>query len=177
MSPQQCQTTRRSVNSECSPARGRGPAPAQHRSTAPRGRRRAAPGSRPRPRRQPPTTRPPPTTTGWREARCPVVSNLPLPRVMQQRCHHASASARNPYWPPMPRPRLRAATPDQRLGRLSSPLRTEFFPPANGNRLYQRRVRAEQGNEDVTIASAGGLSLHTLLSHNTGQRNFPFKLN
>jgi hypothetical protein len=153
------------------------PAPAQHRSTAPRGRRRAAPGSRPRPRRQPPTTRPPPTTTGWREARCPVVSNLPLPRVMQQRCHHASASARNPYWPPMPRPRLRAATPDQRLGRLSSPLRTEFFPPANGNSLYQRRVRAEQGNEDVTIASAGGLSLHTLLSHNTGQRNFPFKLN
>jgi hypothetical protein len=30
---------------------------------------------------------------------------------MQQRCHHASASARSPSWPPMPRPRLqRAAT-------------------------------------------------------------------
>jgi hypothetical protein len=42
------------------------------------------------------------------------------------------------------------------------------------NRVFEirggrtRRLRAEQGNEDVTIASAGGLSLHTLLSHNTG---------
>jgi hypothetical protein len=47
-------------------------------------------------------------------------------RVMQQRCRHASASARSPSWQPMPRPRLqRAATTGQR--RLSSPLRNRIF--------------------------------------------------
>jgi hypothetical protein len=40
-----------------------------------------------------------------------VVSNRPLHRAMQQRCHHASASARSPSWPPIPHPHLqRAAT-------------------------------------------------------------------
>ena len=39
------------------------------------------------------------------------LSNRPLHRAMQQRCHHASASALSPSWPSMPRPRLqRAAT-------------------------------------------------------------------
>jgi hypothetical protein len=57
------------------------------------------------------TPRPPPTTTGRRKGGCPVVRNRPLHRTMQQRCHHASASARSPSWPPMPRPHLqRAAT-------------------------------------------------------------------
>jgi len=60
---------------------------------------------------QPLTTRSLPTTTGRRKSGHPVVSNRPLHRVMQQRCHHASASARSPSWPPMPRPRLqRVAT-------------------------------------------------------------------
>jgi hypothetical protein len=41
----------------------------------------------------------------------PVVSNRPLHRAMQQRCHHASSSARSPSWLHIPRPRLqRAAT-------------------------------------------------------------------
>jgi hypothetical protein len=44
----------------------------------------------------------------------PVVSNRPLHSVMQQRCHHASASARSPSWPPMPRPRLQRAATDRR---------------------------------------------------------------
>jgi hypothetical protein len=57
------------------------------------------------------TPRPPPTTTGRRKGGCPVVSNRPLHRAMQQRCQHASASAQSPSWPPMPRPHLqRAAT-------------------------------------------------------------------
>jgi hypothetical protein len=43
------------------------------------------------------------------KGRCPVVSNWPLHHAMQQRCHHASASARSPSWPPMPRPCLQRA--------------------------------------------------------------------
>jgi hypothetical protein len=108
----------------CTPTRGRGPSPAQDRRAATCGQRRAAPGSRPRrrpPRRHNPPRHSPPTTTGWRQDRYPVVSKRPLHSAMQQRCHHASASARSPSWPPMPRPRLqRAATPGQR--RLSSQL-------------------------------------------------------
>jgi hypothetical protein len=65
----------------------------------------------PAPPPQPPTPRPPPTTTGWREERCPVVSKRPLHRAMQQRCHHASASARSPSWLPMPRLRLHQPHP------------------------------------------------------------------
>jgi hypothetical protein len=39
---------------------------------------------------------------------------------MQQRCHHVSASARSPSWPPMPRPRLqRAATARREKVQLS----------------------------------------------------------
>ena len=73
------------------------------------------PGPPPPPQSAPPTqpltTRSLPTTTGRRKGGHPVVSNRPLHRAMQQRCHHASASARSPSWPPMPRPRLqRAAT-------------------------------------------------------------------
>jgi hypothetical protein len=109
--PQQQDT----VHRELSQARGRGPAQAQDRRAAPHGRWRAAPGARPRcspPRRPSPTRHaPPPTTTGCRKGGSPVISNRPLHRAMQQRCHHASESARSPPFPPMPRPRLqRAAT-------------------------------------------------------------------
>jgi hypothetical protein len=38
------------------------------------------------------TTRPPPTTTGRRKGGYPVVSNRPIHRAMQQRCHHVSHS-------------------------------------------------------------------------------------
>jgi hypothetical protein len=62
------------------------------------------------PRRRPPCRRNlprhapcQPQQEGWK-GRCPVVSNRPLHRAMQQRCHHASASARSPSSPPMPRP-------------------------------------------------------------------------
>ena len=45
------------------------------------------------------------------KGRCPVVSNRPLHSVMQQRCHHSSASARSPSSLTMPRLCLqRAAT-------------------------------------------------------------------
>jgi len=72
---------------------------------------RAPPPQGPAPQTQPHTTRSLPTTTGLRKGGCPVVSNLPLPPTMQQRCHHTSVSARSPSWPTMPRPRLhRAAT-------------------------------------------------------------------
>jgi hypothetical protein len=72
---------------------------------------RAPPPPTPAPLPQPLATRSLPTTTGRRKGGHPVVSNRPLHRAMQQRCHHASASARSPCWPTMPRPRLqRAAT-------------------------------------------------------------------
>ena len=75
------------------------------------GRARGPPPQQTDPQTQPHTPHSQPTTTGWRKGGCPVVSNLPLHSVMQQRCHHASASARSPSWPTMPRPRLqRAAT-------------------------------------------------------------------
>jgi hypothetical protein len=117
----------------CAPARGRGPAPAQDRRAAPHGRLRAAPGASrppppppPAPPPQPHTTRPPPTTTGRRKGGSPVVSNRPLHRAMQQRCHHASASARSPSWPPMPRPRLqRSAT--ARREKVQFPIREQNF--------------------------------------------------
>jgi hypothetical protein len=35
-----------------------------------------------------------------------VISKRPLHHAIQRRCHHASASARSPPWPPMPRPSL-----------------------------------------------------------------------
>ena len=47
---------------------------------------------------QPHTTLPPPTTTDRRKLGHPVVSNRTLHRAMQQRCHHASASARSPSY-------------------------------------------------------------------------------
>jgi len=47
---------------------------------------------------------------------------------MQQRCHHASASARSPSWPPMPRPRLqRAAT--ARREKVQLRIREQSFYP------------------------------------------------
>ena len=99
----------------CAPARGRWPAPAQDRCAAPHGRLRATPVLRPRrppPRHRCPTRHiPRQQQQGRRKGGHPVVSNRPLHRAMQQRCHHASASAPSPSWPPMPRSRLqRAAT-------------------------------------------------------------------
>jgi hypothetical protein len=58
----------------CGPRPGRAPAAARPAAVAPHA-----------------TPRPPPTTTGRRKGGCPVVNNRPLHRVMQQRCHHASA--------------------------------------------------------------------------------------
>jgi len=59
--------------------------------------------------------------------RCPFVSNRPLHRVLQQRCHHASASARSPSWPPIPCPRLQRAATD-RQQKISAPhCETEFL--------------------------------------------------
>ena len=51
---------------------------------------------------------------------------------MQQRCRHASASARSPSWPPMPRPRLqRAAT--ARREKVQLRIREQsFFPRVCG---------------------------------------------
>jgi hypothetical protein len=72
------------------------------------------------PRRRPPCPRNPPRHAPCQpqqeggKGRCPVVSNWPLHSAMQQRCHHASASARSPSSQTMPRPRLqRAATARQ----------------------------------------------------------------
>ena len=49
------------------------------------------------------------------EREYPVVSNWPLHRVMQQRCHHVtSASAQSQSWQPMPRPRLQQAATARR---------------------------------------------------------------
>ena len=94
---------------------GRGPSQSQDRRAALRGRRRAAPGTGRR--RRPPSPRNlpcqdplffvsartikrhhhhhpcQPQKDGWK-GRYPVVSNRPLHCAMQQRCHHASASAR-----------------------------------------------------------------------------------
>jgi len=99
----------------CAPARGRWPAPAQDRCAAPHGRMRATPVirlRRPPPRHRSPTRHVPrQQQQGLRKGGHPVVSNRPLHRAMQQRRHHASASAPSPSWPPMPRSRLqRAAT-------------------------------------------------------------------
>jgi hypothetical protein len=57
---------------------------------------RAPPPRTTAPPPQPLATRSLPTTTGQRKGGHPVVSNRPLHSVMQQRCHHASASARSP---------------------------------------------------------------------------------
>ena len=90
----------------CAPARGRWPAPAQDRCAAPHGRLRATPVLRPRrppPRHRSPTRHVPrQQQQDRRKGGHPVVSNRPLHRAMQQRCHHASASAPSPSWPPMP---------------------------------------------------------------------------
>jgi hypothetical protein len=60
--------------------------------------------------------------------------------VMQQRCHHASASARSPSWPPMPRPRLqRAAT--ARREKIQLRIREQSFfalPLARARRALRR---------------------------------------
>ena len=103
------------VHRELRPGTGKGAragAGPLRRATRPAaGPARAPPPPPTAPPPQPLTTRSLPTTTGRRKGGHPVVSNRPLHRAMQQRCHHASASARSPSWPPMPRPRLqRAAT-------------------------------------------------------------------
>jgi len=103
------------VHRELRPGTGKGAragAGPLRRATRPAaGPARAPPPPPPAPPPQPLATRSLPTTTGRRKGGHPVVSNRPLHRAMQQRCHHASASARSPSWPTMPRPRLqRAAT-------------------------------------------------------------------
>ena len=84
----------------CAPARGRWPAPAQDRCAAPHGRMRATPVirlRRPPPRHRSPTRHVPrQQQQGLRKGGHPVVSNRPLHRAMQQRRHHASASAPSP---------------------------------------------------------------------------------
>ena len=101
------------VHRELRPGTGKGASAGTgppRRATQPAaGRAQASPPPPPAPPPQPHTTRPPPTTTGRRQGGYPVVSNRPLHRAMQQRCHHASASARSPSWPPMPRPHLLAS--------------------------------------------------------------------
>jgi hypothetical protein len=119
---------------QCAPRHGEGGQ--RRRRTAapltPRGRQWAAPGSRPR--RRPPRRHNPPRHAPRQQQQdggktdvlsCANGPSWALHRAMQQRCHHASASARIPSWPPMPRPRLqRAATSGQR--RLRSPLRNRI---------------------------------------------------
>ena len=84
----------------CAPARGRWPTQAQDRCAAPHGWLRTAPVLRPlrRPPRHSSPTRHVPLQQqqGRRKGGHPVVSNRPLHRSMQQRCHHASASAPSP---------------------------------------------------------------------------------
>jgi hypothetical protein len=86
----------------CAPCTGKGDSagagPQRRATRQAAGRARAAPPPPTAPPTQPHTTRPPPTTTGLRKGGHPVVSNLPLHRAMQQRCHHASASARSLSW-------------------------------------------------------------------------------
>ena len=58
-------------------------------------------------------------------------NNLPLHRVMQQRCHHASAPARIPSWPPMPRPRPQRA----------AAVRPERIQPRIRNRIFYKHTQ------------------------------------
>jgi len=68
---------------------------------------------------------------------------------MQQRCHHASTSARSPSWPPIPRPRLQRAATARRekvqlrireqiffFAHLRRRLRVIFFP--SGSCCWER---------------------------------------
>jgi len=90
------------------------------------GRVRGPPPPQPALPPQPHTTRSPANNNRMEEGGgCPVVSNLPLHSVMQQRCH-ASASARSPSWPPMPRPRLHRATTARRE-KVKLPIREQNF--------------------------------------------------
>jgi hypothetical protein len=103
------------VHRELRPGTGKGAragaGPLRRTARPAAGLARAPPPPPPSPPTQPLATRSLSTTTGRRKGGHPVVSNRPLHHAMQQRCHHASASARSPSWPPMPRPRLqRAAT-------------------------------------------------------------------
>ena len=104
------------VHRELRPGTGKGasasagPMPRYTRQTE--GRTRAPPTPPPAPPQHPHTTSPPPTTTvRGNEDILSVVSNQSLHCVMQERCHHTSASDRIPSWPPMPPTSLqRAAT-------------------------------------------------------------------
>jgi hypothetical protein len=118
------------VHRELRPGTGKGAstvAGPPRRATRPAaGRARAPPPPPSAPPPQPHTTRPPPTTTGRRKGGSPVVSKRPLHRAMQQRCYHASASARSPSWPPMPRPRLQRAATALRE-KVQLPIREQNF--------------------------------------------------
>ena len=96
--PQQQDT----VHRELSPCTGKGArasaGPLRRVTRQAAGRARAQPPPPTALQSQPHTTRPPSTTTGRRKRGHPVVSNRPLHRTMQQRCHHASASARSQSW-------------------------------------------------------------------------------
>jgi hypothetical protein len=93
------------------------------------------------------------------KGRCPVVSNLPLHCAMQQRCHHASPSARSPSSPTMPRARLqRAATARQEKFQL--PIAAQNFRPVISKRPLHSRAAAKMspyiriGPEPVLAAHA-----------------------
>jgi hypothetical protein len=125
--PQQQDTVHRELRPGTGKGASTGAGPLGRATRPAAGRARAPPPPTTAPPQQPHTTRPPPTTTGRRKGEYPVVSNWPLHCAMQQRCHHASASARSPSWPPMPRPRLqRAAT--ARREKVQLLIREQSFP-------------------------------------------------
>jgi hypothetical protein len=77
---------------------------------------------------------------------------------MQQRCHHASASARSPSWQPMPRPRLqRAATARREKVQLrireqsSVHKNTELVPDSAGIRMYVRTTRQVPKDSEILV--------------------------
>ena len=93
------------------------------------------------------------------EMRTSCRQNRPLHRVMQQRCHHTSASDRSPSWPPMPRPRLQWAATARRekvqlrireqsfSNRLSTFYRTNQSPFPIPDRIPENQCHTVRGNE------------------------------
>jgi hypothetical protein len=70
---------------------------------------------------------------------CLPEAHGPSAVALQQRCHRASAPARRPSWPPMPRPRpQRPQLPGE--SRIRSPLRNRIFVDRSNTSL--RSVRA-----------------------------------
>jgi len=183
------------VHSELRPGTGKGasagagpPRSATRQSAGPV---RVLPPPPPAPRPQPYTPRSPPTTTGWRKGGCPVVSNRPLHRVMHQRCHHASVSARKPSWPPMPRLRLQRAATARRELKVQLPICGTEFPlldssvPSFDDRiqrwLWRYHTRSVQCFAAVALTSCNlahpacfRKALRTLFVHTERTVVFPF---